>query len=305
MKNIKRGKGPWPLDNQLATVQSWLLQRLAGSEDDREMSSVSRLLLDAVSGLDRGQRMISNWKANESALDALALNCDRFIEGEPLQYILGEVFFMGLQLKIDTRALIPRPETEELVRHVLERQEGNEPKQVADVGTGSGCIALAWKSMRQQDVVTGFDISETALCLAQENAGMLGFSDVKWQNLDVLKRPKLMRKAAGEVGWDIVLSNPPYIPESEKYRMENRVVQYEPAGALFVPDLDPLCFYQAISYGCIEAGWLAPRGWLGMECHRDYAGAVEILLSQQTGWKSIDLIEDLQGVPRMVVAQKA
>ena len=105
MSFIERGKGPWPVNNQLHTVQRWIALRLGGGYEDREIQSVVRVLLDAVSSLDRGQRIVNDWKPNESALDTLARWCDRFKNGEPLQYILGESHFLGLTLTIDARAL--------------------------------------------------------------------------------------------------------------------------------------------------------------------------------------------------------
>ena len=301
---VERGKGPWPANNDLPNVQAWVLERLGGSPEDREMRSVSRILLDSISGLDRGQRIVNDWKANESALDTLALWCDRFKNGEPLQYILEESNFYGLTLKMDARALIPRPETEELIRHLLQRQEGVDPKRIVDIGTGSGCMALAWKSQRPQDEVTGVDVSEAALSLARENAKQLGFEDVHWEVLDVLESSPFKMTSMAKRAWDVVMSNPPYIPESERSSMENRVVEFEPANALFVSDQDPLCFYRAIATGCLEGAWLVSGGWLGLECHRDYCAAVAAWLSEQSEWESIHLLDDLQGAPRMVLAQR-
>ncbi len=304
MKSVQRGMGPWPVNNQLHTVQEWMMLRLGGNSENREMRSVSRMFLDAVSGLDRGQRIMKDWKANESALDLLALWCDRFKNGEPVQYILEQVEFFGLSLKIDSRALIPRPETEELIRDLIKRQENAGCMRVLDIGTGSGCMALAWKALRPNDDVTGVDVSESSLSLAIENAVKLGFQDVNWRNVNVLDEAPFEGVDWGVKGWDVIMSNPPYIPISEKATMENRVVHYEPSNALFVADQDPLCFYRVISSGCVNEGWLAAGGWLGMECHRDYSGDVVAFLSNQAGWESIDLLNDLQGQPRMVIAKK-
>ena len=304
MSLIKRGKGPWPANNELHTVQRWIALRLGGTYGDREMQSVVRVLLDAVSELDRGQRIVKDWKPNESALDKLAIACDRFKDGEPLQYILGESHFLGLTLTIDSRALIPRPETEELVRHLLGHQCSHEAQDVLDIGTGSGCMALGWKSQRPQDHVTGVDVSSKALDLARENAERLQYGDVNWVQCDVRAHVPFTSQNIPNGGWNVIMSNPPYIPDSEKETMEDRVVSHEPTGALFVADSDPLCFYRAIALGCMHGEWLHAAGWLGFECHRDYADDVASLLSAQSGWRTIQLLTDLQGDPRMVVAQK-
>ena len=304
MSFIERGKGPWPVNNQLHTVQRWIVLRLGGGHEDREIQSVVRVLLDEVSSLDRGQRIVNDWKPNESALDTLARWCDRFKNGEPLQYILGESHFLGLTLTIDARALIPRPETEELVRALLDHQSGKEPRHVLDIGTGSGCMALGWKSQRPQDHVTGADVSSKALELARENAVRLGYGDVYWLECDVRDQGPFTGHSVPNGGWNVIMSNPPYIPVSEKETMENRVVSHEPADALFVADNDPLCFYSAIAVGCMRGQWLHAAGWLGFECHRDHADGVASLLSAQSGWRTIQIVTDLQGAPRMVVAQK-
>ncbi|MDE0979964.1 MAG: peptide chain release factor N(5)-glutamine methyltransferase [Flavobacteriales bacterium] len=304
MSFIERGKGPWPANNQLHTVQRWIALRLGGKYEDREIQSVTRVLLDAVSRLDRGQRIVNDWQPNESALDTLARCCDRFKEGEPLQYILGESHFLGLTLSIDSRALIPRPETEELVRHLLGHQLSHEPQHVLDIGTGSGCMALGWKSQRPKDHVTGADVSINALELARENAIRLGYGDLDWIKCDVRAQAPFTEHNIPNGGWDVIMSNPPYIPVSEKETMEDRVVSHEPADALFVADNDPLCFYRAIAVGCMSGEWLHAAGWLGFECHRDHADDVASLLSTQPGWCKVQIMTDLQGSPRMVVAQK-
>ena len=304
MSFIERGKGPWPVNNQLHTVQRWIALRLGGGYEDREIQSVVRVLLDAVSSLDRGQRIVNDWKPNESALDTLARWCDRFKNGEPLQYILGESNFLGLTLTIDSRALIPRPETEELVRYLLEYQSDKEPRHVLDIGTGSGCMALGWKSQRPQDHVTGADVSSKALDLARENSTRLGCENLTWVKCDVRTHAPFTSHSIPKLGWDVIMSNPPYIPVSEKEAMEARVVSHEPADALFVDDNDPLCFYRAIALGCMDKEWLRAPGWLGFECHRDHADGVALLLSTQPGWRTIQIMTDLQGSPRMVVAQK-
>ena len=304
MNKIEREKGPWPANNLLSSVQAWVLERLGGHPEDREMRSVTRMMLDAVSGLDRGQRIVNDWKANESALDALAQWCVRFKKGEPIQYILGATSFFGVSLKIDARALIPRPETEELIRHLLDQQSTSESLRVLDVGTGSGCMALAWKSQRPQDEVTGVDASHEALSLARENGVDLGFEDLNWELVDVLNPSPFDAVSKAKKGWDVVMSNPPYIPISERQSMENRVILHEPSSALFVSDQDPLSFYVTIASGCLKEGWLTAGGWLGFECHEEFASAVEALLSDQPEWRAIRLLKDLQGAPRMVLAQK-
>ena len=165
------------------------MERLKRNDgDEREPLAVSRLLLDHVSEMDRSERMSQQWRASESQLEKLSLLADRWSSDEPLQYILNEAHFMGLKLQADPRALIPRPETEELVHALLDKipLDVSEGLRFLDIGTGSGCIALAWKSRRPMDHVVGLDISEESLDQARMNAQNLRFNDVDWTCRDIL-----------------------------------------------------------------------------------------------------------------------
>jgi release factor glutamine methyltransferase len=289
------------VSNAFQVVKRWLVQRLEplSSGSSREIESVSRLLLDDVSGLDRGGRVSERWQASESQLERLSILADRWCEGEPLQYILKEVHFMGLQMTADSRALIPRPETEELVQELLNRSDFrvNDSRRFLDIGAGSGCIALAWKSQRSSDYVEGIDASKNALNQARANSDTLGLR-VEWLQKDVLENA---------VDWpehpfDVVASNPPYIPNSEKNSMDKRVTDREPHEALFVPDENPLVFYQAIVEGCAASGWLKGGGLLGFECHRDFTQSVCDLFAKEL-WENVERQRDLQGNWRMVFAR--
>ena len=140
-QDVQRGRGPWPKDNSLSSVTAWLINRLgATDEQDRELMSVSRLMLDSVSGMERGERLSRRWQAGESQLEVLSILADRWNSGQPLQHMLNEAHFMGLKLLSDGRALIPRPETEELVHAMMDLSSsfGTNTRRVLDVGTGSG-----------------------------------------------------------------------------------------------------------------------------------------------------------------------
>ena len=299
--DVPRGQGPWPESNTSQAVQRWLEQRLtsSSSNDFREINSVCRLLLDVVSGLDRGGRISERWKASESQLDRLSVLADRWCEGEPLQYILKKVHFMGLQLTADNRALIPRPETEELVQELLNRVDldANFSHRFLDIGTGSGCIALAWKSRRPEDSVKGIDSSVNALDQAKTNSETVGLS-VEWVLKDVFENSMNWP----EHPFDVVASNPPYIPSSEKSTMDSRVTDQEPQDALFVSDENPLVFYETIIKKCAADRWLKGGGLLGFECHRNFTQSVCNLFAEEL-WENVERSKDLQGNWRMVFAR--
>ena len=300
-EDVPRGRGPWPQINSVQAVSKWLMERLKRNDgDEREPLAVSRLLLDHVSEMDRSERMSQQWRASESQLEKLSLLADRWSSDEPLQYILNEAHFMGLKLQADPRALIPRPETEELVHALLDKipLDVSEGLRFLDIGTGSGCIALAWKSRRPMDHVVGLDVSEESLDQARMNAQNLRFNDVDWTCRDILMENPDWPLSP----FDTVVSNPPYIPNNERETLADDVVNQEPEMALFVPDADPLLFYRRIVEGCFKEGWLRSGGWLGFECHRDFTEEVCGLFNDAY-WRDVDRRKDLNGNWRMVFAR--
>ena len=300
-QHVPRGTGPWPVNNELHTVHSWFTQR-SGMDDGRESESVVRLVLDCVSGMARMDRLTAPWRASESDLERLALLADRLKDGEPVQYALGETSFAGLSFLCDRRALIPRPETEELLMETLRRVQmmrGDSPLRVLDIGTGSGILPIAWKSHRPTDEVHGLDLQAEALELATANAERLGCA-VDFHCIDILQD----QPAGGifSVPFDVILSNPPYIPQTDRSEMLPNVLNWEPASALFVEDDDPVLFYRRIIDGCGAEGWLKPGGLLALECHRDATEQVADLIPEN--WSGKERLRDLQGNWRMVFARR-
>lgn len=297
MTELRRGKGPWPRENTETVVSAWLLERLLGVEESERLATV-RWMLDSVSSQSKGERIAHRFRWSESLLDRLATGAERLNEGEPLQHVLGESWFDGLSIKVNRSVLIPRPETEELVVAISERiQPGEDSNQlVVDWCTGSGCVALALKQRFPKTEILGWDLSEEAIEVAQINARNCNL-DVTFEVHDALDAPRLVRPA------DAVVSNPPYIPRSEASSMHPRVTEHEPDMALFVPDDDPLLFYRALEAWC-ASGNLRPGGWIGLECHTRLASEVAQMLVQHGGWLNVDILFDLQGLPRHVVAQR-
>ena len=228
----------------------------------------------------------------------------RLLNKEPFQYILGEVEFYNLSLKIDPRALIPRPETEELVDWIVKDYKDS-ASHVLDVCSGSGCIALALSDCFDNAQVLALESSEGAVMLSQENATALKLP-AEFRQLDVLNKKELelflKNKTASNGLFDVVVSNPPYIPFKEKEMMDSVVLEHEPELALFVSDEDPLLFYKAIAGAVLP--YLSTNGSLYFECHYIYLDKTrELLLS--LGFNTVEKRKDLQGKWRMLKAQKS
>ncbi len=225
---------------------------------------------------------------------------ERLRAGEPLQYVLGHVDFLGLRIAVDPRVLIPRPETEELVDRII-RTSDQPPATVVDIGTGSGCIALALKKAFPQAKVVGVDISTSALELARANGKANGL-EVEWPACSALG-PELapLLKKAKSLGGMLVVSNPPYVPVSDKASMQKQVLRHEPHLALFVEDADPQLFYRAISTASASAMGTGDVLWF--EAHYRHA-AETMAVIKAAGFAEVELIKDLSGNPRFIRAQR-
>lgn len=216
--------------------------------------------------------------------------CERLMRHEPIQYITGQTRFYGLDLKVTPDVLIPRPETEELVEMVVRDADGRADLRVLDAGTGSGCIALALARNLRFPAVTAIDVSEAALEVARANAEALRCR-VSLRRADMLSLPE-------ETGvWDILVSNPPYIGESEAEEMEENVLGYEPHTALFVPDDDPLVFYRALGEYGTKA--LVAGGRMYFEINPLHVSALRGMLAAM-GYEGVTSHEDIHGRQRFV-----
>ena len=215
---------------------------------------------------------------------------------KPIQHILGTTTFMDLDFKVSEDVLIPRPETEELVRWILEDlNDSSEPVCILDLGTGSGCIPIALAKNRPNAVIGAVDISMNALRIAKENATVHGVT-IHFSQADILNlNTKLER------GYDIIVSNPPYVREMEKNEMSANVREYEPEIALFVPDKDPLVFYRGIAK--FASAQLSPNGFLYLEINQNL-GTEMVALLEQYSFKNIELRKDMYGKDRMLKAVK-
>lgn len=274
-------------------VRAVVAQQLASMYEPREAENIAGWLMDALFDWRSASSHAPLSQAQQHRLADMML---RLLAGEPVQYATGVCWFYGLKLQIDARALIPRPETEELVRLVLEQCRRQQHLRVLDIGTGSGCIAIALKRQRPDWTLAALDVSASALELAQLNAQAHG-CDIRFWQADILDETQWPRAEK----WDVVVSNPPYIPQREIALMPEQVWKYEPARALFVPDAQPLLFYENIAR--FAAGQLEAGGHIFLEVNEFYAERVEELL-EASGWQALAIHPDLQGKPRMVSARR-
>ena len=220
---------------------------------------------------------------------------DRLLIKEPIQYIFGHTLWCGLDLRVTPATLIPRPETAELVEqishHLSPLTISHSPLQVLDIGTGSGCIALALKQAHPDWRVTGIDISAEAIEVARKNARRNQL-EVDFREADIFDEKIFNSQFSIFNSYDIVVSNPPYIAESERAEMDTNVLDYEPATALFVPDDDPLRFYRRIAE-------LRLGEWLFFEINPRYAEQLVEML-QGLGYQDITLHHDIYQQTRIL-----
>jgi release factor glutamine methyltransferase len=235
-------------------------------------------------------RLDFEFNRNQEAQNSHCLLDDltRLIQGEPVQYILGRAPFFGLDLIVSPKVLIPRPETEELVQLVL-TENGDGPHRVLDIGTGSGCIPIAIARSRKNWAIFGLDVSEDALEIAQQNAVEQNVA-VGWLHNDITALPNLGQ-------FDIIISNPPYIPLEDAKILEPHVLNHEPHLALFAPENNPLFFYRAIKQFAAKS-LTKPGGRIYFETHYNLAVAVADLFADA---RQTTVISDMFGKPRFVV----
>ena len=221
--------------------------------------------------------------------------------GIPVQYALGHADFYDLTFEVNPSVLIPRPETEELVQWVLDESrelsiKNQDPLHILDIGTGSGCIPITLKKHLPQAQVWAVDISPAALKTANKNA-QTNEADVTFIEADILNPPATIRDSQ----YNIIISNPPYVTESEKLQMLPNVLDHEPHTALFVPDTDPLIFYRAIADFALQT--LLPGGLLFFEINENL-GKQTVELLHHKRFKNIALRQDMRGKDRMIKAER-
>lgn len=264
--------------------------------EEREATNICDWVMESVTGWTRIDRVVNKTAllsvAQEKRLENISSD---LLANMPVQYVLGETWFYGLKLSVNKNVLIPRPETEELTDWIvqdLRKINGSAPIRVLDIGTGSGCIPLGIKSKLPVAEVHACDISKGALEVAATNAKALGLA-IELHEIDILAPST----APDLPVFDVIVSNPPYIPLSDKSQMAPNVLEYEPSLALFVSDDDPLLFYRRIA--SFAKHQLKPAGHLYFEIHESMGAAVVQLLLNN-GFEQVEVRKDLQGKERMI-----
>ena len=251
-----------------------------------------RILLEDLFGIDlKCQLMDPNLRIDELQHYQLEQAVKRLLAGEPVQYVTGMARFGDILIKVSPSVLIPRPETEEMVQKICASMPKEKPIRIWDIGTGSGCIAIALAKYFENAEVVVFDVSEDALKIAMENAESNGAKVVFVQD-------DILNPTSGFFAQpvDLVVSNPPYVCDSERAAMEANVLDWEPETALFVPDDDPLLFYRQIL--ALSKNQLNPNGQIWFEIN-EAKGEEMLSLCREMGFPKAEILEDFSGKPRV------
>ncbi len=259
-----------------------------------EARSISQIVFKEILGYDTIKLILNE---NELLPAPLFEQLDQVAyllnQHKPIQYILGFEEFMGIQFYVNESVLIPRPETEELVQWIVEDYKQQKNITIADIGTGSGCIAISLKKLIPQAFVHAIDVSKSALDIASKNA-IHTQQEIHLHQLNILNEDL-------PSNFDVLVSNPPYVLESEKMQMRKNVLDFEPSLALFVPDEDPLLFYKRIVK--LAEQQLNIAGTLYFEINESYAADTQKLFSENK-WNTPELRNDIRGKARMLKAIK-
>lgn len=274
-------------------IKPYLTRELEGIYSEPEISALAGIITKTVLETSRLHSIaFPESPVYQKHINRISRICRELKKGIPLQYILGETNFYNCIIKINKETLIPRPETEELVDLIIKENRGFNGS-ILDIGTGSGCIAVALAINLPGSSVTGTDISEVALTVARENA-LINNTKVKFIRSDIFDQEFELFETAG-----IIVSNPPYIRESEKILMNRNVLDHEPGSALFVPDQSPLMFYEAILN--LAKKILIPRGKIYFEINEAMGKPMtDLLISEK--FSSVELIRDINGRDRIIKA---
>jgi release factor glutamine methyltransferase len=276
-------------------IRIYLAKELEEIYQEQEISAISNIIINTVTGIKRLHQLYMPEEKVKSEHSKRILNiCKELKTGKPLQYILGETIFYDCIIKVNNSTLIPRPETEELVDLIISENK-NFVGNIIDIGTGSGCIAIALAANLAGSSVAGTDISDAALLTAQENA-VLNNVKVSFIKYDIFSTDSEKFEKA-----DIIVSNPPYVRLSEKRYMNKNVLDFEPHLALFVDDSDPLVFYRAILKFAEKI--LVPNGKVYFEIN-EVMGSLMVQLLFSYGYSEIKIVEDLNCKDRIIKGTK-
>jgi release factor glutamine methyltransferase len=263
---------------------------------ENEAANITKMVFESLANISRADVLMNpEMEIEQDTFLSLNQALDQLLNHQPIQYVLGEAWFYHLNFKVSDAVLIPRPETEELVELVIQHIKSTHKKTVVDIGTGSGCIPISIKKYIPEISITAVDVSEAALALATTNA-IVHQTIIEFKQVDFLN--EVEREKLGM--FDIIISNPPYIPNVEIQSMDKHVTEYEPHLALFIPDEDPLIFYKAILI--FAKNHLNEKGNIFLETHENFADDV-CSLFKDAGYEAT-VKNDLFEKPRMVLINR-
>lgn len=284
------------------------IDKLKSVYDERESANITDWVFESIADIKRLDRISNRQQAiSNEASEQLNIVLQQLLEHKPVQYVLGEAWFYKMKLKVNGHVLIPRPETEELVEWVVEEIRNkeleirnkevsqltnhNSPTTILDIGTGSGCIAIALKKELPNAEIFALDVSNDALQIAKQNAADLN-TKLDFIQFDFLNEGQWSLLNS----FDIIVSNPPYIHANEKNKLAKNVVEYEPHLALFVTDADPFIFYKKLAFFADDH--LKENGKIFVEVHEDYAAQVQKIFAEKN-FKT-EIKKDMYGRERMI-----
>ncbi len=276
---------------KLKTYKSNFLEQLTSLYDSMEAEHFFTITLENLKGWQRVDVVMNpDAELTDAEVEKWNVVLNALKEQKPIQYIFGTAHFYGLELKVNENTLIPRPETEELVEWIIKENAAKGKINILDIGTGSGCIAIALAKNQPDAAVYAIDVSAEALKVAQGNAKANNANVTFWQK-DILATEELPQQ------FDVIVSNPPYVRNLEKQEIKSNVLDYEPHLALFVEDNNPLLFYRKIA--TLAQKSLMPSGKLYFEINQ-YLGKETSEMLENYHYKNIELKKDLYGNDRMI-----
>jgi len=285
-------------NNKITDLIRFYSNELKAVYSDMEARSLVEQLIQSFFYIDK-LKLIKNpeTRLNESEMLRLHFAIKELKQNKPIQYVLSQTEFDGLIFNVDNNVLIPRPETEELVGLVSVFLSKRPKACIADIGTGSGCIAISIANRFPDSTIHGFDVSLTALAVAKRNSSLLNVNNVTFFEKDILNNKVQLH----DDFYDLIVSNPPYVTESDKAQMKPNVLDYEPELALFVPDDDPLIFYRTIILKAVTS--IKKGGMLAFEINERFGSEI-CQLMQSAGFNDCNIEIDLNKKDRFVTGLK-
>lgn len=283
--------------NLVKDIRKYYCNRLLSLYDENEANTMILMLLEHYFDIDRIQMALNpDLRLNESELLTLHFAVKELMKHRPIQYVMGETFFCDFTLKVNENVLIPRPETSEMVKMIINTCQSDNILNIIDIGTGSGCIAISMAKAFPKSNVYALDNSEQALDVARQNARNNNVK-VSFLLADIMN-PVIFKSRDDIPKFDLIVSNPPYVRESEKKKMCRNVLDWEPSKALFVPDNDALVFYRAILR--FAKNRLNDNGKIWFEINEALGNETKGLC-QENGFNKVSIINDFKGKERFLV----